>query len=257
MILRLIYPSHIRPTITALEPKGKGRKENAPMKQTLARALALLALLGIGGTAHAQTIVSYFNFNDARLGSPAEIITPNAGNGSLSTDFDTGNTIIKGAGNGTTLNAEGSDPADGALFIPTSSGSNNGRYLQLSLSTLSFSSLTLSYATNRNTEGFTGNQLSYSVNGGAFTNFGLPYVVGEDYAVARFDLSSITALNNQSDVRFRITFSGAVAGGGGASNSIDNLKVTVPAPASVAVMALGGIVPLLHFARRRRKDRNE
>ena len=47
---------------------------------------------------------------------------------------------------------------------------------------------------------------------------------------------------------------GEVGGGGGSANSIDNLKVTVPAPSSVAVLALGGIVPLLHFARRRRKN---
>lgn len=74
-----------------------------------------------------------------------------------------------------------------------------------------------------------------------------------------FDLSPITALNNQSSVSFRIVDASANAIGGGTvgtsgTDRIDNFKVTaasVPEPSIVALGWLSGLACLLAAARRR------
>ena len=221
--------------------------------KTLARSLSIVALIGLAADAHAQSVLSYFNFNSLPTSGAIDVtaVAPNIGSGSLESNFSTG---IARANPGSTVNAENADPAGIALAMGNVNDINNGRYLQLNLSTEGFSGLTLSFAAARSSNGFNNNQFSYSTDGGEiFTNFGAPYdsPASVNYALRSFNLSTITALNDNSDVRFRIVFNGGNVG----ANFIDNLKVTavVPAPSSIAVMALGGIAPLLTLTRRRRK----
>lgn len=214
-----------------------------------ARSLTLAALLGLATSANADSLVSYFNFNNfSGFSQDVTLIQPTSGNGSLSTSYS--NDDIFGT-DGTTLNAEVSDPAGNALGL-TNLATNNGRYLQLRVNTQSFSGITLSFATEKNTLGANSIQLSYSTNGGTtFTDFGAPYDPSTAFELKSFDFSSFSTLDNNPDVRFRLTLNGGQFG----DTVIDNLKVkaVVPAPSSVAVMTLGGILPFGILLRRRGK----
>ena len=235
------------------------------------RNAGVLLGLGVLGTlsavpAQAQFVLSYFNFNGLTSGALVDVTTiaSTAGTGSLTTNFNTQATGDPGVTSfgGTATNAEPGSPAGSALALQGLIGaaSNNSKFLELRTNTLgnNVTGLNLSFATQRTSTGFNSNQLSYSTNGGAtFTDFGSPYVPVASFTspagLQAFDLTSVTALNNKADVRFRITFTGSSASNG--NNRIDNLKLTaatVPAPSSVAVMALGGLMPLISLVRRRR-----
>ncbi len=220
------------------------------------RSLSVVALLGLSHAAQAQFVVSYFNFNTLVNSANADVttLTPNAGNGSLSETFNGSGTTAFG---GSTINAQGADVAGQALALTGgSNGSgtpNNAAYLQLQINTVGYSGLTLSFATQKTANGFNSNQLSYSTNGGvSFTPVGSTYNPATSFALQSFDLSSVTALDNVSDVRLRLVFNGATSGSG--NNRIDNLKVTavVPAPSSALVL-LFGAVPCVRMMLRRRK----
>ena len=216
---------------------------------------AISALFALGSGAHAQTTVSYFNFNALTNASTVNVstIAPNVGNGTLSTTF---NTMGVTAFGGTTINAQGADVAGQALGLTGgSSGSgtpNNNAYLQLNINTLSFRDLTFSFATQKTTTGFNSNQLSYSTDGTNFTNFGTVYNPPTAFALQSFDLTSVSALNNKPSVFLRVTFNGATSGAG--NNRIDNLKLTaaVPAPSSLAILALGALPGIGLLVRRKR-----
>jgi hypothetical protein len=245
-------------------------KERIIFTMITTRNAGLLLGLGVLGTlsmvpAQAQFVVSYYNFNALTNNTAVDVttITPNIGNGSLATSFLTDATdpnLGVSAFAGSTVNAEGADVAGQALALEGTeasgvTNSNNGNFLEIRTNTTNFAGLTLSFATRRTGTGFNSNQLSYSTNGGgSFTNFGAAYdpVTTTALALQSFDLSGIAGLNNNADVRFRVTFTGATSDAG--NNRIDNLKVVAatPAPSSVAVMALGGLMPLVAIARRRR-----
>jgi hypothetical protein len=106
------------------------------------------------------------------------------------------------------------------------------------------SNIGLSFASQRTATGFNSNQLAYSLDGINFTDFGSAVNPATAFALISFDLSSITALNNQASVFLRYTFSGASSSGG--NNRIDNLQVTgistaVPAPANLMMVGIAGL----------------
>jgi hypothetical protein len=221
----------------------------------IVRGFAAASLLVLASTAQADVVLSYFNFNTLTTNSNVDVttLTPNIGNGSLSENFNGSGTT---AFSGSTINAENADPAEEALALTGGSSGNgtpnNGSYLQLKLSTLSASGLTLSFATQKSNTGFNNNQLQYSVDGGVnYVPFGSTYNPATSFGLQSFDLTSVAALNNKADVRFRIIFNGATNGTG--NNRIDNLKVmaAVPAPSSLLSLCVG--LPVVGFALRRRR----
>ncbi len=226
------------------------------MKNQIVRGLPLAALLALTTSAHAQYVVSYFNFNGLTSGSAVTVgsITPNAGTGTLSSNFN-GNGFSAFAGS--TLNAQGSDPAGQALaLLGGSSGSgapNNGKYLQLQTSTLSYKDITLSFATQGTSTGFNSVNFSFSTDGTTFVDYApAAYIPPASYGVQTINLAGISLLNNKPAVYFRFVFNGGSSGTG--SNRIDNLKVTAATPApSSALVALFGAGPLAVALRRRRK----
>ena len=218
--------------------------------KSLTPAIALGVLSLTAPNANAQGVISYFNFNALIAGSvTVTAITPNAGNGSLSTTFPTGVANVTAFG-GSTVNAENSDPAGQSLaLLGGASNVNNGSSLTLKLFTTSYSGLTLSYATQKTGTGFNSDQLSYSTDGTTFTDLGSAYNPPTSFALQSFSLPSL--LDNQDNVYLRITFSGATSASG--NNRIDNLKVTAatPAPSSLMVALVG--VPGIGLLIRRRK----
>lgn len=214
-------------------------------------------LLGMGlmgalatAPASAQTLISYFNFNGlTNAADPGNNpINADSGNGVITNNFEAANAINF---TGTTVNAEFSDVAGRALAVQGgTSNVNNGRNITLQLDTTGWFDLNLSFATQRTATGFNSNQLSYSTDGVNFTDFAAAYNPETAFAVQAFDLSGVSAIENQENVFLRITFTGATTASG--NNRIDNLKVTaVPGPSSLAVFALGGIAPAMALRRRR------
>ena len=194
-------------------------------------AFALLSLVFLwpAQTAHADEI-AIWNFNDSNL-------IVDHGAGTLVTSF----TSI-GFAAGTTTNARLGDPAGLALNLTNQT--NNGQNITLSVSTVGFSNVMVSFATQGSGTGFNSNQFQYSLDGVTFVNFGAPYdpplAFGSSTVV--FDLSSITGLNNNASAALRIVFNGASSATG--TNRIDNLvvegaPVTTPIPEPASMLLLG------------------
>ena len=235
------------------------RMQSLASKAALASALSFTALTLASARANAQFVVSYFNFNSLTNNSDVTVssIPPDAGNGTLSTNFPAGSDVTSYSG--TPINAQGADPGGQALVLfggtgadAEGTGGSNGKYLQLQLNTTGSSGLNFSFATRRTNTGFTNGQLSYSLDGTNFTSVGT-YNISSVFVAQAFDLSTISALNNRSAVYFRLTLNGATVSSG--NNRIDNLKVTAltaPAPSSL-LAALAG-VPGVGLMIRRRKN---
>ena len=218
------------------------------LSPSLVQIMALLTILFFCShvTAKADEI-AVWNFNDSDL-------NVDHGNGALTTNFNLTNVIFTLGGS--TLNARLGDPAGQALGLQGgTSNANNGRFINLSVSTVGYSDIVISFVTQGTGTGFNSNQLQYSFDGINFVNFGTPFVPAVAFSVVSFDLSSITALNDNPNAMFRIVFNGATSSTG--NNRIDNVVVegqslAVPEPASIFLLStgLGGLL-----ARRLRRHR--
>jgi hypothetical protein len=219
--------------------------------------IAAIAIVAAFATpaAHAQALLTYFNFNDSGVANGQDATAaalasdaPGIQNSTITTNFGTGDVNVAA---GSTLNQASGDGTGAGQSLSMADGSNNnGNWIQFSVSTVSFTDLALSFAARSTGTGFTGIELSYSTDGTTFTSFST-YTSPQDsvFHLATFDLSSVTAIDNQSSVTLRLTFSGATTTAG--STNLDNIQVTaVPEPATV----LGGLLGLagLCFHQRRR-----
>ena len=210
---------------------------------------AVLLFLATAQAALADEL-AVWNFNDSNL-------TVDHGNGTLTSNLIAANILFAA---GTTNNARQGDVAGQALSLQGGTGTaNNGRNLTFNLSTLGFSNIIVSFATQGTSTGFNSNQFQYSLDGLNFIDFGPPYVPLTAFGSAPvvFTLSSIFGLNNNPDAAFRIVFNGATSSTG--TNRIDNFTVEgapstsseVPEPMS-AVLLLSGLGGLYKLKRRRK-----
>lgn len=199
-------------------------------------AFVLLSLLLLQPSLAQADEIAVWNFNDSDL-------TVDHGNGALTTNFNLVNIVFTLGGS--TINARLGDAAGQSMTLQGGTGNaNNGRNLILSVGTVGFSNIIVSFATQGTSTGFTSNQFQYSLDGATFVDFGAPYTPPTSFALFTFDLSSIGGLNNNPDAAFRIIFNGATSASG--NNRIDNIVVegsatttTVPEPASILLLGMG------------------
>ncbi len=175
------------------------------------------------------------------------------GSGTLTSNLNAVNILFAA---GTTNNARQGDTAGQALSLQGGTGNaNNGRNVTFNVSTLGFSNIVVSFATQGTSTGFNSNQFQYSLDGINFIDFGSPYAPVTAFGTVPliFSLVSIAGLNNNPNAAFRIVFNGATSSTG--NNRIDNIVVegtrhaTIPEP-TTAVLLLTGLESLYKLRRR-------
>lgn len=200
--------------------------------------------------------IAIWNFNDSDL-------AVDHGTGTLTTNFNLVNVLFTLGG--TSTNARQGDVAGQSMTLQGGTlNANNGRSLNLNVSTVGLNNIVISFATQGTSTGFNSNQFQYSFDGVAFVNFGAPYAPPLTFGVLTFDLSSISGVNDNPNAAFRIVFNGANSASG--NNRIDNLVVegqnittAIPEPASILLLSLGltGTVTARFKARRRKPEAGE
>lgn len=210
---------------------------------------AVLILAAAAEAARADEL-AVWNFNDSNL-------NVDRGNGTLTSNLIVANILFAA---GTTNNARQADIAGQALSLQGGTGvANNGRNITFNVSTLGFSNIVVSFATQGTSTGFNSNQFQYSLDGINFIDFGPPYVPLSAFGSLPvvFTLSSILGLNNNPTAAFRIVFNGATSSTG--TNRIDNFVIegtavdtnsTIPEPMT-AVLLLTGLGGLYKFRKKR------
>ena len=194
-----------------------------------------------------------WNFNDSDL-------SVDHGSGTLTSNFNVANILFAA---GTTNNARQGDAAGQALSLQGGTGlANNGHHLTFNVSTVGFSNIVVSFATQGTSTGFNSNQFQYSLDGINFVDFGPPYTPLAAFGSVPlvFSLVSIVGLNDNPNAAFRILFNGATTSTG--NNRIDNIVVegtsqtsaTVPEP-TTAVLLLSGLAGLFKATKKHKKPK--
>lgn len=216
------------------------------MKKFLIASMAAVVILA--AQAKAQTGIVFYSFNDQS--SSNALITATVGSGiSAFSNFNT-------AGNPFTILSSVSGNPNNRGFSAGNSVSQNawngdGSYFQFTLDSTGYQDIILTWGENSSGTGPHSAKLQYSSTGvgGSFTDFAT-FAAPNNSAMLQ-DLTSVSAINNNSDVVFRLVGLGTTSNGG--TWKIDNFNIdatAVPEPSTVMLVG-ASLVGLLALRRRR------
>ncbi|MBD2702074.1 lamin tail domain-containing protein [Spirosoma sp. BT702] len=182
--------------------------KHVSLRRVFLTCFPLLALWLMGSASWAQTTITQWNFNSvpSDVSNSTGTTTPSTGTGSLSTVGGTTGSFANGSGS--------SDPAAsdntgyGVANFPSATQNNKTAGIEFRVATTGFQSLTVSWDQRFSNTAVNRARLQYSTDGGtSYTDVTPPFsaTAGDQfYNNNQYDLSSITAIDNRTDVRFRI-----------------------------------------------------
>lgn len=158
---------------------------------------------------------------------------------------------------GTTFNAGMGDPAGMSLAIQGGANlQNNGSILELHVSTLGFTNITISWAWQRSDTGFDTPVMQESIDGTTFQGFSFSRPQTNFWGGHHTSFFSGSPVDNNPFFALRITLSGATSEAG--NLRFDNIVVTgtqiVPEPATMLLLC-GGVAGVAAEVRHRRRAR--
>ena len=219
--------------------------------------IACIALSGFGQTLAKWTFETSVPAGSPGAGSWITNIAAEIGSGTASGWHAGAATYSNPAGNGSAESFSSQTWAVGDLY-------------QFVVSTVGYSGIGLSFDQTSSTSGPGFYDLSYSTDGISFTTFA-SYVVNSNALpnplwnsstasslyTHSYDLSGVSALNNQATVYFRMVDNSTASAGGGApsaagSSRLDNVEIAVvPEPATTALVAMCGLIQVMIWRRRK------
>jgi hypothetical protein len=224
--------------------------------------IALTAFIAAALATQAQTTIASWGFEpdplavsltNAAFPSVGSYAADNGGSGQLTAVHASNNTVWS------------SPSGNGSANSLSANNWTTGDYFQFQFSTLTFSNIAITWSQARSGTGVTNFSLRYSTDGASFVTY-TNYTVevsaspnawttasNNSLFVMNYDLSSITALDNQPDVYLRLVAEQTSASTG--TGRIDDVTITgVPEPSTYALLAVSGLALAGYAARRRQRD---
>lgn len=200
------------------------------------RKVAMLGVLGLTLSACVDDLVAppppptdvevihYWHFNDLPSGTLTSAVADVSALGGAEITYPgTGDGYMDRVDPGSDLNAR-----EGALagFGLRPRNPANTRELIITTPSTGYKDIVVTFAVQRSSSGAQQEEFYYSANGGAtWTLLGAAYDINEDFEVKTMDLSEISAVENDANLRFRILFIGEAATGSSGNNRFDNVAV--------------------------------
>ena len=219
------------------------KRKKAVSTSKAALGIGIAAGVAIAGSASAEVVLAYWNFNS----NTGDLYNWDASYGSGTLNLEAGWTQL-GLKPGSDLNALFGDPAGDALNLR--GNSNNGRTMDFLVDTTGYHNIAFAFDSIRNNNGFNGNQIWYSLDDSNYSLFS-PFGPPTAFETMQFDMSAVTELNDAEQVFLRIRFNGAANNGG--MNRIDNVTITGTAIPTPPVLALLGVAFATAGRRRSRR----
>ncbi|MCC5881003.1 MAG: ExeM/NucH family extracellular endonuclease [Idiomarina sp.] len=202
------------------------------------RVLLTVATLALSAPAFASQPIAYWAQNDNELVDGGNGFTPasfpmpaDVGNGSLylinfNDEVQNGAYRFIQSFAGSTSNALPGFGSGGSLSPQGGAGnSNNGMSIVMEVETTDLQDIQVSWAQRGTGTGFNSREFAWSVDGSNYTVVETDTgALGSSWSVQEYDLSAVSALNDQPNVYFRITLDGASNQNG--NNRFDNLLVS-------------------------------